>query len=96
MRFRLLNQNIYIGLNPFVDMGQIVSPTDIEDLVKANVPAADQNNYFNFGAEKLHFTAGTGLKIVMNENFIISADYGRTFNDQDGKGGIYIGLNYLF
>jgi hypothetical protein len=96
VRFRLLNQNIYIGLNPFVDVGQIVSPTDIEDLVKANVPAAEQDNYFNFGAEKPHFTAGTGLKIVMNENFIISADYGRTFNDQDGKGGIYIGLNYLF
>ncbi len=96
VRFRALKQNIYIGLNPFIDVGQIVSPTDIEDLVKANVPLADQVRFFDFGAEKPHFTAGTGLKIVMNENFIISADYGRTFNDQDGKSGIYIGLNYLF
>jgi hypothetical protein len=96
VRFRILNQNLYIGLNPFVDVGQIISLTSIETMVNQTVPSSEQSDYFNFGAEKPHLTAGTGLKIVMNENFIISADYGRTFNDQDGKGGIYIGLNYLF
>ncbi len=38
-----------------------------------------------------------GLKLAMNENFILSADYGLALNDQDGKkSGLYIGLNYLF
>jgi hypothetical protein len=32
----------------------------------------------------------------MNENFVIAVDYGRALNKQDGKSGMYIGLNYLF
>jgi hypothetical protein len=32
----------------------------------------------------------------MNENFIIAADFGKAFNEQDGNSGFYIGLNYLF
>jgi hypothetical protein len=45
----------------------------------------------------LHHSAGLGLKIAMNENFVLSADFGKAFNKQDGAGlGTYIGLNYLF
>jgi hypothetical protein len=55
-----------------------------------------QGNYFQYKAEKLHTSAGAGLRIVMNENFIVAVDYGRALSDQDGKSGMYIGLNYLF
>jgi hypothetical protein len=40
--------------------------------------------------------AGLGLKIAMNENFIISADIGKALKEQDGGMEFYIGLNYLF
>ena len=52
--------------------------------------------YFDFNAEKFHTSCGAGLRIVMNENFVIAVDYGRALNTQDGESGMYIGLNYLF
>jgi hypothetical protein len=54
------------------------------------------DDYFNFGAEKLHMSFGLGLKIAMNENFVVSVDYGKTLNEQDGPSGMYVGLNYAF
>ncbi|MDH3322681.1 MAG: hypothetical protein OEM04_06810, partial [Flavobacteriaceae bacterium] len=53
-------------------------------------------DYFDFGAEKLHISYGLGLRIAMNENFVIGLDYGKTMNAQDGDSGMYIGLNYAF
>jgi hypothetical protein len=44
----------------------------------------------------MHISYGAGLRVVMNQNFIIKCDYGRTIDERDGKSGIYIGLNYLF
>jgi len=41
-------------------------------------------------------SAGLGLKLVMNQNFIISAEYGKPFNAQLGPGSLNIGLNYIF
>ena len=32
----------------------------------------------------------------MNQNFIVSCDYGRAMDPRDGKSGVYIGLNFLF
>jgi hypothetical protein len=32
----------------------------------------------------------------MNENFIVAVDYGMPLDNRDGKGGLYIGLNFLF
>lgn len=54
------------------------------------------DDYFNFGAEKLHVSYGIGFRIAMNENFVVGLDYGRTLNEQDGPSGMYIGLNYTF
>jgi outer membrane protein assembly factor BamA len=46
--------------------------------------------------EKLHLGAGGGLHIVMNQNFIIAVDYGRSLDPEDGVSGLYIGLNFLY
>ena len=63
----------------------------------ANVSVADKATYFsNYEAGKFHSAAGIGLKIGWNENFVISADFGKALDKQDGNTGFYIGLNYLF
>ena len=93
-RTELWKQNIYLGLNTFVDAGQVLQKTEINT---ANVPASvNLKDYFLDGDEKMHASYGAGLRIVMNENFIVAVDYGRPFDKRDGSGGIYIGLNYLF
>jgi len=95
VRFTFINQNFYIGLNLFSDFGMI---TDKIDFTSPDLTATAYNSadFFNEGAENLHVAAGAGLRIVMNENFIIAVDLGKAFNDQDGKTGFYMGLNYLF
>jgi hypothetical protein len=92
VHFRFINQNFYIGLNAFVDGGQALQKIDVDQSL-----AAAHDGYFDFDSkEKLHLSYGAGLRIVMNENFVIACDYGRAFDPQDGKKGLYIGLNYLF
>ena len=94
LRFEMLNQNFYVGTNVFFDSGIILKPIAIEF---ANISASDKAAYFNdYSAGKFHSAAGIGLKIGWNENFIISADFGKALNKQDGNMGSYIGLNYLF
>ena len=53
-------------------------------------------NYLTEDKDTPHVAAGLGLKIAMNENFIISADIGKALKEQDGSMEFYIGLNYLF
>ena len=90
----LWKQNIYLGLNAFADAGMVLQKVDL-DLSK--VPdIVELQNYFLTDEESMHTTYGAGLRIVMNENFIVAVDYGRPFDKRDGGGGIYIGLNYLF
>ena len=92
VHFRFINQNFYIGLNAFVDGGQALQKIDVDQSL-----AAVHDGYFDFDSkEKLHLSYGAGLRIVMNENFVFACDYGRAFDPQDGKKGLYIGLNYLF
>lgn len=92
LRFDWLNQSFYLGTNVFFDSGLIINPIDIDRVI-----TAANSNYFNpYSAGKFHSSAGIGLKVGWNENFIISADFGKAFNKQDGNTGMYIGLNYLF
>jgi hypothetical protein len=53
-------------------------------------------DFFRNNSEQIHISAGAGLRVVMNENFIIAVDFGKAFKEQDGNTGLYIGLNYLF
>ena len=102
VRFEWLKQNFYIGTNIFFDSGMILKPIDIEEN-RRNLNLDELTDiekselYLNdYESGKFHSAAGIGLKIGWNENFIISADYGKAFNKQDGNSGMYIGLNYLF
>jgi hypothetical protein len=91
-RFQFINNNFYLGLNGFMDFGQVTKKIDISK----NALLSAGNNYFDNDAEKLHLSYGAGLRIAMNENFIIRVDYGLAADDRDGKSGTYVGLNYLF
>jgi hypothetical protein len=94
-RFYWINNNFYIGLNAFADVGKVTKTADVQSKI-ALVNTITQPGYFDWGAEKFHTSLGGGLRIVMNENFVIAADYGLATNKQDGTSGMYIGLNYLF
>lgn len=95
-RFNLLNQNFYLGTNVFLDMGRVTQMVDIDHTRMLLYSQEDLNAYFNIDGEKMHYSTGAGLKIAMNENFIISVDYGIALDEQDGDSGLYITLNYLF
>ncbi len=94
-RFQFINNNFYLGLNAFVDFGMVTKKIEsLENLmIMSSIPQPD---YFNWDSEKLHTSYGLGFRIAMNENFIISLDYGLAANKQDGSSGFYMGLNYLF
>jgi hypothetical protein len=92
-RFNIGATNVYLGLNGFFDAGMVVAPIEIN---LANVPVTHRSLHFNEGERGLHMSAGSGLRIAINQNFIIGVDYGMAFDKRDGDSGIYIGLNYLF
>ncbi|MCG6189291.1 Omp85 family outer membrane protein [Maribellus maritimus] len=100
-RFQFINNNFYLGLNGFVDFGRVTDKIDInkESVVTelALWPGYESmNDYFDSDSESMHISYGAGLRVVMNQNFIVALDYGMAADDRDGDSGIYIGLNYLF
>ena len=101
VRFRFINQNFYLGTNYFVDAGMVTSPVDVDmnafqTYLNDNFAGEQVGNYLQDVKDTPHIAAGLGLKIAMNENFIISADIGKALKAQDGDMEFYIGLNYLF
>lgn len=90
-RFRFINNNFYLGLNGFLDFGQVTKKIEA---IPTNIYGS--LDYFYPNSEKMHFSYGAGLRIVMNQNFVIALDYGLAADERDGTSGMYIGLNYLF
>jgi len=103
-KFYLAKQNFYMAFSGFFDTGRVVQFMDVEEQAKKindGIDVGDPNyveldDYFDFGAEGFHNSAGAGLHIAMNQNFILALDYGRALNEQDGESGFYVGLNFLF
>lgn len=89
--FRLFAQNWYFAVNPFFDAGMIVQPYRKEQIM-----ASDNAMVYNGDKESLHMSAGLGVKAVMNQNFILSVEWGKTLDKRDGDSGMNIGLNYLY
>jgi len=101
VRFRFINQNFYLGTNYFIDAGMVTDQVDVDrtafsSYLQAHHPGELIGNYLTEDKDTPHVAAGLGLKIAMNENFIISADIGKALKEQDGSMEFYIGLNYLF
>lgn len=94
VRFYFIKQNFYISFNTFIDAGQGITPIKLDR--SFTEPGYSESDYFGNQAESLHSSWGMGLRIVMNQNFIIALDHGRAFKQEDGISGTYIGLNFLF
>lgn len=90
-RFKIGNNQFYTGLVGYTDFGRVTNT------IKVNTEnVTEPADYFDTDAEKIHFSYGGGLRIAMNETFILRVDYGLANDSRDGKSGMYIGLNYLF
>ena len=89
----VFKQNLYLGLTAFLDGGMTVQ----DHKIYTNVIPEDQKSfYFNESYDRLHLATGLGLRIAINDNFIIAVDYGFAMNKQDGTSGLYIGIGNIF
>ncbi len=90
-KFNFIGQQWYLAVNPFVDMGQVIQPY--------RATAMEQSTdklIYNGGVESMHYAAGAGVKVVMNRNFVLAAEYGKALNAQDGTNSLILGINFMF
>ena len=85
--FNFMDNDIYIAANPFFDCGAIVRPFRL---------GAGRGSQLYKEATKLHESVGAGLKFVMNKNFIMSAEFAKPLNPDDGKFGLNMGSSFIF
>jgi len=110
VKFTLANQYFYIAVNPFFDAGIITKPYKADALAKLAAPdgkvydpafnalIGDTTPIYDPGKMNyLVYSGGAGLKIAMNQNFIVSADFAKCFTEgMDAGLWIGIGINYQF
>ena len=86
--FRIRKEHFYVGLNPFLDGGMLLHPYDLKG--PADDPSASPY--------APHFGAGCGLKVVMDENFVVALDAATPLDarDNDSPLNLYLGIGYLF
>ena len=82
--FRFIKQNFYLATNPFFDMGACVQGYRLDEMRQIRetgktlggevLTNAEQNLIYTGEPRKLHMSAGVGLKLAMNRNFILSAE----------------------
>ena len=110
VKFKLFNQYFYLATNPFFDAGVVTKPYRADALGKTvydpllfgfqvlnNLPDQKGLIYNADNMGQLIYSAGIGLKIAMNQNFIVSAEYARCFTKGlEANPWIGIGINYQF
>jgi hemolysin activation/secretion protein len=90
------------NLDDLVAMHTANSVTPYTTLAESMAVAGDTyEDYFTTDPKDVympHMTAGVGLKIGMNENFVLSADWGMPINPQDNAkyANFYVKMGYLF
>ncbi|MBP9998328.1 MAG: BamA/TamA family outer membrane protein, partial [Bacteroidales bacterium] len=103
VQFPLWNQNIALGLSVFSDGSMVTRGRDlnfnaIPGMTKEILRITNLN-------DSMHVTTGAGFRFIMNENFIVAAEYGLPISKfmknspiyrQDGDGAFYINIGYLF
>ena len=82
LNFKFLGENWYLATNPFLDAGYVLQPYRPE--------------VFGVGEERFDVSAGLGLKLAMNENFIISVEAAQVLGHSEYPMGLVIALNYIF
>jgi hypothetical protein len=91
LRMVKFNQNFYFALVAFTDAGMVTGK------YKFNTTNPEAMAYLRQGAnERLHQSVGLGMYAAMNQNFIVSCNYGVATDSRDGNSGLYIGLDFLY
>ena len=108
VKFKLFNQYFYVAVNPFFDAGIITKPYRAAAFEKVAVDgkvydpklaALGQETliYDSSKVKDVIMSAGAGLKIAMNQNFIVSAEFAKClYKPLDAGLWIGIGINYQF
>lgn len=104
VNFKFINQNWCVVLNPFIDGGMVTQTFRLdgqkksEQLIDGTLPLlSDTDVIYSDKKEVPHWAGGLGLKLIMNKNFVISAEFAKPFDKLDGAGmASYIGFNYIF
>jgi outer membrane protein assembly factor BamA len=92
LRTVVFNQNFYIALAGFADAGMVTGKYDLQTSTDPDAVAWLALSE----EEKLHIGYGAGIHFALNDNFIVTVDYGLAADKRDGDSGLYIGLNFLF
>ena len=102
VNFKLFNQFFYIAVNPFFDAGIITKAYRAAELEKAKTLTVDtymplSQLYDSSKVGDFVYSAGAGLKIAMNQNFIVSVELAKCFyKPLDAGLWLGIGINYQF
>lgn len=103
--FKFINQNWCVAINPMFDAGMVTQTFRLEEQKAAmkqlnHITYDTEEEYdliYSGKGESLHTSAGCGLKLIMNKNFVVSAEFAKALNKLDGEGmKAYIGFNYIF
>ncbi len=103
--FKLLNQFFYIAVNPFFDAGIVTKDYRpgvfalAENAVDPKLRTLGVNPTIYDATKKgdIVYSGGAGLKLAMNQNFIVSVELAKCFYQPlDAGMWIGIGINYQF
>ena len=84
--FTLLRQNVSLCWSAFFEGGAVVKPYDISLRNTLSPYAPLYSEYINTSeSDKLHLSAGTGLRFIFNRNFIIALEFGKALNATDSR-----------
>ena len=96
LKTQFLKQNFYIALAAFLDGGMVTQKYKLPANLMIDHPEAATHIDLN-AKEVPHLGYGIGIHFVLNQNFIVTVDYGMAVKETDGVGGNpYINLNFLF
>jgi outer membrane protein assembly factor BamA len=98
LRTSLFKQNFYIALSAFADAGMVTQKYNFDySGMPDTLPDDYPDQLLDLDAKEVpHFGFGGGIHFALNQNFILTVDYGRAAKKADGDSGLYINLNYLF
>ena len=101
--FKLFKQFFYIAVNPFFDAGVITKPYRADAFaLNTSMPVTPSGKRMNQIYDETRigdivYSGGAGLKIAMNQNFIISAEVAHCFyKPLNADLWLGIGINYQF
>ncbi len=88
-KFKLFKQNFRLVLNPFMDLAAITKTYRLEQQMQV----AD---FYQDLKRPVMASAGCGIKLHMNTNFILSVDFAKAFDPQLSNFMIVMATTYVF